>query len=164
MARAKAIRKTRMKFLLLLLLPCPPLFADAGLPQASVFEGYTTPAQILAGLCFAESSIRGTVTGDDGISRGWFQFNRKYDRSRSERWGSFDPFSLLDSLRIADAQFQANYRALLMRERIVDPSTWEIRREDMAIAAHRQGLQGVLRDGMGYWYVERVRGCHDLTR
>jgi hypothetical protein len=142
---------------LLVLVVALPLTADAGQPKPSIFEGYPTPARILRGLAMAESSGNARAVGDDGISEGGLQLNRRYRAERVWWWGAFDPYNLVDSIRITSRLFQANMRALLANEHCIDPSTWERRREDLAIAAHRQGLRGALEHGIGWWYVERVR-------
>lgn len=122
-----------------------------------VFSGYQTPAWILRGIVETESSLNCRAVGDDGISQGPAQLNRRYYAERARWWGAYDPFDLEDSLRVTDALFQANLRALAWNEGCIDPSTWEARRIDMAIAAHRQGLRGAIEHGMDYWYVERVK-------
>lgn len=134
-----------------------PIVADAGQPKPSLFEGYATSASILCGLAMAESSGNARAIADDGISEGGLQLNRRFQPERSLWWGSYDPYNLADAVRITDRLYQANLRALLRNEGSIDPSTWETRREDIAIAAHRQGLRGALEHGLGWWYVERVR-------
>lgn len=101
--------------------------------------------------------MRPNVTGDDGLSRGGAQLNRKYDRERADRWGAFDPYNLADAIRITDRLFQANLYALQLAEGCIDPSTWERKREDIAIGAHRRGLWGALTHGADGWYLDRVR-------
>ncbi len=133
-----------------------PLAGDAGIPPPSVFEGYPTPAPILRGLIMTESGGRASAIGDDGLSRGAGQLNRKFDKERAFWWGRFDPLNIHDSIRITSRLFEANMKALLMTENIIDPSTWEEKRVRIAIGAHRQGLWGALRDGPTEWYVKRV--------
>jgi len=140
--------------LLLALLLTAPLAAE---PAPSIFSGYATPAPILRGIVLTESSGRPHVVGDDGLSEGAAQLNRRYHAERAYWWGDFDPYNLRDAIRITDGLFQANLRALQMAEGCIDPSTWAATRELIAIAAHRQGLWGALRDGATGWYVSRVR-------
>lgn len=110
------------------------------------YDGYLTPASILQGIARAESTERDGAIGDDGISRGRMQLNSHYDAPRARAWGKFDPFSPIDSVRIASCIFQDNLKQLGGDE-------------DLAIAAYRQGVGGVLRDGPTGWYVARVRGA-----
>lgn len=122
-----------------------------------MYEGYATKPWILRGLAHTESSGNDKAIGDDGISEGRMQLNRKFYGERAHWWGSFDPHSPLDSIRISSCLFQVNSKILLAAERCIDPSTWESKREEMAIAAHRQGLLGVIMHGFDSWYVDRVK-------
>jgi len=147
-----------MPFFLALLTLSGALSADPR-PSLGLYQGYGAPAEILRGIVMTESSGYWWAVGDDGISLGAAQLNSCFHAERAQWWGAYSPYSLVDSLRITSCLYLANLRALLSRERMIDPSAWEIRREDLAIASHRQGLRGVLENGMGYWYVQRVRSA-----
>ncbi len=108
-----------------------------------LYDGYRTPAPILRGIARAESDEHDDAIGDDGVSRGRMQLDRWWDAERAAKWGAFDPFSANDSIRIASCLFQENLA--------------ELGGEDKAIAAYRQGAQGVRENGAAGWYVERVR-------
>jgi hypothetical protein len=146
---------TRAIFLALL---CAlPLAADPRPSRVGLYDFYATRPEILRGITMTESDATPRAIGDDGISEGANQLNRKFHGERAWWWGSYDPFAINDSIRITSCLFRANLRALLMAERMIDPSTWERKREDIAIAAHRQGLRGALRNGPAAWYIDRVR-------
>ena len=146
-----------MKLAALLALVALPLSARPLVGDFDPFAGYATPAAILRGIAYTESGCSSLAVGDDGVSIGMMQINELYHADRTWRFGEYDPRLSGDSIRIADALFRANSRALLAAEPCVDPDTWERKREDLAIAAHRQGLRGVLTEGPTMWYVERVR-------
>lgn len=125
-------------------------------PRTFLYVNYKTPAYILKGIILTESDGIPSAIGDDGISYGASQQNKKYYGERAYWWGSYDPFYINDAIRITSCLFQANMKSLLKSEHMIDPSTWELKRQDIAIAAHRQGLEGA-KHGMTYWYVKRVR-------
>lgn len=103
------------------------------------------PAWILRGIAFAESSERDDAIGDDGESIGRFQFRRAFQAERDAKYGALDPRDPIQSAILAGLVYMDNLRALGSVE--------------LAIAAHRQGVAGVRRDGASGWYVERVRGA-----
>lgn len=111
--------------------------------RLTIYDGYRTPASILKGLARTESSFEDDAIGDDGISEGRFQHNRRFHAERAAKWGEFDPFAPLDGARIASCIIQENLKAFGSM--------------DLAIAAYRQGLKGTRRDGAAIWYVRRVK-------
>lgn len=145
-----------MKPALLALLCALPLAADPR-PSLGLYDGYATRPGILRGIVMTESSGDPRAVGDDGISIGAAQLNRRYHPERAWWWGDYDPRYINDAIRVASCLHQRNLRALLAAERMIDPSAWEGQRERIAVAAHRQGLRGALMNGPAQWYVERVR-------
>ena len=103
------------------------------------------PAEILRGIAFAESSERDDAIGDGGESIGRFQFRRKYQAERDQKYGALDPRDPVQSAILAGLVYMDNLLALGSVE--------------LAIAAHRQGVAGVRRDGPSAWYCERVMGA-----
>lgn len=103
------------------------------------------PAEILRGIAFAESSERDDAIGDGGESIGRFQFRRAYQTERDARYGVLDPRDPVESAILAGLVYMDNLRALGSVE--------------LAIAAHRQGVAGVRRNGATEWYVVRVMGA-----
>ena len=102
------------------------------------------PEWVLRGIAFAESSERDDATGDGGQSIGRFQLREVYHEARSARWGEYDPRDSIEAGIIAGF--------------IIMDNLAQLGSLDLAIAAYRQGVEGVRRDGATEWYVERVRG------
>lgn len=106
------------------------------------------PEYILRGYAFTESTNDPFAIGDDGNSIGLCQLDERHHTERVALIGrEYNPRCPLDSLIVACALYMHNL-AILGTERA-------------AIAAHRQGVHGVQRDGIGDWYVDRVwrYGC-----
>lgn len=122
-----------------------PLYVHPGIPwayqEAVVLAAHAhgVPVHILAGIAAAESDWTPGAVSRDGRDRGMFQLRDTYDRARGVR----DPFDPVESAGHAARILRADYVAL---------GSW-----DLAIAAYRQGAGGVLRHGVGWWYVRRVR-------
>jgi hypothetical protein len=110
--------------------------------QANIYSGYATPANILRGIARVESDERDKALGDDGLSRGRMQLNKRYDAERAAKWGHFDPFVAVDSVRIADCILMENLKLL---------GSW-----DAAITAYRWGVMGEKRNGIDRAYVDKV--------
>lgn len=102
------------------------------------------PAHILRGIAIAESREDDTAIGDDGISKGRMQLNENYHAERAKKYGEYNPFNPLDSVVISGYIYMENLR------RLGD--------SDLAIAAHRQGVDGVRKYGATKWYIDRVKG------
>ena len=105
------------------------------------------PEWVLHGLAFAESSERDDAIGDGGQSIGRFQLREVYHASRAARWGEYDPRDCVEAGIIAGNIIMDNLAALGSL--------------DLAVAAYRQGVAGVKRDGATSWYVERVKGARN---
>jgi len=105
------------------------------------------PEWVLHGIAFAESSERDDAIGDGGESVGRFQLREVYHASRAARWGEYDPRDSVQAGIIAGLIIMDNLAALGSL--------------DLAIAAYRQGVGGVRRDGATGWYVERVKGASE---
>jgi len=105
-------------------------------------EGTRVPPGLLRSIAIVESRELDTVIGDDGISLGRFQLNENFRAWREARWGKHNPLEPLQAGRVAARILEYNYRAL---------GRW-----DCAIAAYRQGVDGVRRGGPTWWYVKRV--------
>ena len=103
------------------------------------------PEWVLRGIAFAESSERDDAIGDGGESIGRFQFRRVYQAERDARYGALDPRDPVESAILAGLVYMDNLLALGSVE--------------LAIAAHRQGVAGVRRDGASDGYVEWVMGA-----
>lgn len=100
------------------------------------------PATILKAIAITESNERDDAPGDGGISLGRFQINETYRDWRVERYGYYDPTDPHSAAVIAGKKYQDSIAILGSPE--------------LAIAAHRQGIQGVLDNGPTMWYIERV--------
>lgn len=100
------------------------------------------PESILRGIAFAESSFNPDAVGDDGCSVGMFQINERFRDERIEKYGEYNPYCPLDSAILTGRLYMENL------ERLGSP--------ELAIAAHRQGVVGVRKNGASAWYVERV--------
>lgn len=101
-------------------------------------------SSILRGIACAESDELDCAIGDDGHSVGRYQWHDAYLSDYQRRYGDFDPRDpLLSSVR-AGQNLIDNEAALGCVE--------------LAIAAHRQGRQGVIDNGPSAWYVDRVLG------
>ena len=105
------------------------------------------PEWVLHGIAFAESSERDDAIGDGGESVGRFQLREVYHGARAARWGEYDPRDSVQAGIIAGFIVMDNLAALGSL--------------DLAIAAYRQGVAGVRRDGASAWYVERVKGARN---
>ena len=103
------------------------------------------PEWVLRGIAFAESSERDDAIGDGGQSIGRFQLREIYHEARAARWGEYDPRDPTEAGIIAG--------------RIIMDNLAQLGDLDLAIAAFRQGVEGVRRDGATAWYVERVKGA-----
>ena len=101
------------------------------------------PEWVLHGLAFAESSERDDAIGDGGQSIGRYQLREIYHEARAARWGEYDPRDPTEAGIIAGLIYMENLAAL--------------GNEDDAIAAYRQGIGGVRKNGATEWYVERVK-------
>ena len=100
------------------------------------------PATILQATARTESGERDDAIGDGGVSRGRFQLNETFREWRVGRYGDYDPHDPYSAAVIAGRIYVDNLA------RLGDPT--------LAIAAHRQGANGVERNGPTRWYVERV--------
>ena len=100
------------------------------------------PATILQATARTESDERDDAIGDGGVSRGRFQLNETFREWRVSRYGDYDPCDPYSAAVIAGRIYVDNLA------RLGDPT--------LAIAAHRQGADGVERNGPTLWYVERV--------
>ena len=148
---------TRAILALALLALAMPLGANRATPVPFVVDlspatqytvaAYATgcPEWVLHGIAFAESSERDDATGDGGESIGRFQIREVYHASRAARWGEYDPRDPTQAGIIA---------GLIIMDNLAQLGSL-----DLAIAAYRQGVAGVRRDGPSAWYCERVMGA-----
>lgn len=118
--------------------PCPPQPAHMGR-----YHETARPAWALDGIKMAESSGRDDAVGDDGKSKGGYQINETFHDYYADLYGEYDPFDPVQSRRVAMLILRDNYRQL---------GVW-----DWSIAAYRQGVTGVRKDGPTQWYIDRVR-------
>lgn len=100
-------------------------------------------AEILRGIAAAESRFSVKAVGDGGMSLGMFQLHSRWHESRVKKWGEFDPVDPFESAVIAGWIMQEN-----LREFNGDLRT--------AVAAYRQGVKGVKKNGVADWYVDEV--------
>jgi hypothetical protein len=100
-------------------------------------------AEILRGIAATESHFRTGAVGDDGMSFGMFQLHSKWHDSRVEKWGEYDPVDPFESTVIAGYIMQENLDAF-------DGNL------NLAIAAYKQGVTGVRKNGVIQWYVDDV--------
>jgi soluble lytic murein transglycosylase-like protein len=101
------------------------------------------PAEILRGIAGAESHFKVSAVGDNGQSHGMFQLHSRWYDSRVEKYGDFDPFDPANAAIIAGYIIQENLRQFDGNLRL-------------AIAAYKQGVTGVNRNGAIDWYVDEV--------
>lgn len=124
----------------------PPVVFDA--PEMTIYQIAALetgcPESILRGIAFAESSYNPDAIGDDGVSIGLCQINEMFHVERAARYGEYNPWCPLDSLRIADHLYVDNLAAL-----------GDVR---LAITAHKMGREGARR-GEVTRYVDRVLGA-----
>jgi hypothetical protein len=106
-------------------------------------EGTLVPAELLRAIAIVESGECDDAVGDGGKSFGRFQLYEIYHAERAEAWGEYSPTDPGQAGRIA---------ALYLQDCIIAYSG-DI---ECGIAAYRQGVYGVERDGATLWYVERV--------
>jgi len=106
------------------------------------------PANILRAIAIVESNEKDTAIGDDGISKGRMQINELYRKERIQKYGYYDPFNPLDSVILSGYIYMANLRIF--------------KNVDKAIASHRQGRTGVIKNGATMWYVNRVKRYLDI--
>jgi hypothetical protein len=100
-------------------------------------------AEILRGIAATESRFRATAVGDKGMSLGMFQLHSAWYDSRAAKWGEYDPLDPFESAVIAGH---------IMRENL-DAFSGDM---NLAIAAYKQGVTGVRKNGPIQWYVTAV--------
>ena len=108
---------------------------------ASIITG--APEEMLRGIAFAESGGRDSAIGDGGESIGRFQLREVYHEARAAAWGEYDPRDPCEAAIIAGRILMSNFA--------------QLGDMDLAVAAYRQGVEGVRRDGATGWYVAKVR-------
>jgi soluble lytic murein transglycosylase-like protein len=109
-------------------------------PRALAHPVVAVPLSLLWGIARAESGFDPLAVSPDGRDRGMFQLRRDFDEAR----GVIDPFDPVESVGHA--------------VRILEDARARLGSWDLAVAAYRQGVRGVRRDGATRWYVARVRG------
>jgi hypothetical protein len=108
---------------------------------AELVTGFS--AEILRGIAATESRFKVKAVGDKGMSLGMFQLHSRWHESRVEKWGEFDPIDSFESAVIAGYIMQENLTAL----------NGDL---GLAIAAYRQGVWGVKKNGIVGGYVEEI--------
>ena len=110
---------------------------------ASIITG--APEDLVKGFAFAESSFRPNPEHPDPADKGMFGLHEtpEIHAERARKWGEYDALNPTDAAIIAGRILMDNFA------RLGDM--------DLAIAAYRQGVAGVRRDGATGWYVARVR-------
>jgi len=101
------------------------------------------PSEILRGIAATESYFKERATGDNGLSHGMFQLHSRWHEERVKKWGKFNPFDPEEAAIIAGYVLADNFATF--------GGNW-----DKAIAAYRQGVGGVRKNGIGKWYVDDV--------
>lgn len=104
------------------------------------------PHEIVEGLAFAESSKGRNLNHPDPHDVGVFGLHETYHDERAARWGEYHADNATESAIIAGRIIMHNYRILGDM--------------DLAIAAYKQGVEGVRRNGPERWYIERVKNGH----
>jgi soluble lytic murein transglycosylase-like protein len=100
-------------------------------------------AEILRGIAGTESNFRVTAVGDNGWSLGMFQLHSRWHKSRVEKYGDFNPFDPSEAAVIAGYIMRENLQAF----------DGDLRK---AIAAYRQGVTSIRRQGILGDYPDRV--------
>jgi hypothetical protein len=100
------------------------------------------PAWILRGIAMTESSCNPSKVGDDGISIGMFQINETFHEERARKYGEYNPLNPEQAILIAGHIMAHNLKVF--------------RNPRNAIAAYRQGVAGVIKNGRTDWYVNKV--------
>ena len=123
--------------------PSVPARSDDRLSIYELAEAVTgAPADILHGIACAESNENDAAIGDQGRSLGRFQINEDFRAERVRLYGEYDPHDATEAAILTGRIYMANLARL--------------GNEIDAVAAHRQGVTGVRRNGAALWYVERV--------
>lgn len=110
--------------------------------QASLVTG--APEAVIKGIAFAESSYRANPKHADPLDKGMFGLHESPE-IRAERvaaWGDYDPLDPEEAAIIAGHIYMHNLARLGSSA--------------LAVAAYKQGVRGVLRDGADWEYVGRV--------
>jgi hypothetical protein len=120
--------------------PRDPLLS--GIEAAALKTG--APEATLDGLAFAESSGRPDPRHIDPADKGRFGLHEDpaYHAERARRYGEYDALDPYDAAYITGRLYADALAAL------GNPGS--------AICAHKQGVEGVKRDGPLGWYLERV--------
>jgi soluble lytic murein transglycosylase-like protein len=123
---------------------------ESGLPRnapsdifAEAERATGCPAEILRGIAGVESRFAVNAVGDSGWSHGMFQLHSFWYKYRVEKYGYFDPFDPAEAAIVAGYIVQENLRSF----------DGDLRR---AVAAYKQGVAGVNRNGTIDWYVDAV--------
>lgn len=125
--------------------------SSVNLSPVSIYEiaehATGAPAEILHGIAFAESSNGKKLDHPDPLDRGWFGLHESpaIHAERAAAWFEFDADDPVQAAMIAGHVLMDNLAQL-----------GDMR---LAIAAYKQGVQGVRDDGPAGWYVERVMGA-----
>lgn len=103
------------------------------------------PGWILRGIRFAESSNGTNTMHPDPWDVGDFGLHERpeYHAERAEKWGEYDPRSLIDSAIIAGYIYAENL------ERLGD--------QDAAISAYKIGRRGTIEKGLDMEYIKKVK-------
>jgi hypothetical protein len=120
--------------------------------KAEIITGI--PVEILLGIAAAESDFISSAIGDKGLSHGMFQLHSEWHDSRVSKWGEFDPFNPEEAVIIAGKIMAENLAAL----------NGDLNK---AIAAYRQGVGGVRKNGATDWYINAVlnwRECENKIK
>jgi hypothetical protein len=97
---------------------------------------------LLRAIAVVESGEVDSAIGDEGLSHGRFQLYSVYHKERVQKYGDFNPFNPDQAGRVAARYLEECYLA-------TDDLT-------LAVAAYRQGIGGVRKNGIQGNYVKRV--------
>jgi hypothetical protein len=113
----------------------PPLYVQA--IQGTIIDPF-----LLRAIAIVESGECDSAIGDGGLSHGRFQLYSVYHNQRVQKYGSFDPFNPNEAGKIAARYLEECYLA-----------TGNLY---TAVAAYRQGVGGVRKNGIQGNYVNKV--------
>lgn len=121
-------------------LPCFARYVEIFTEASRLTE---IPRETLIGIAYVESGFDATSVGDGGKSIGMFQINETFREERIALMGrEYDPRDVYDSAILTGKIYMKNLKA--SKSNII------------AVAAHKQGLRGVRKNGICSWYVSEV--------
>ena len=104
-----------------------------------------TKADILRGLCYAESAMGRKLKHSDPLDKGFFGLREppEYHKERARKWGEYDPHNPSDSAVIAGHIYMEAYQYFGGDK-------------DKALTAYHRGISWTKKHGIDWKYVAKV--------